>query len=105
MHSEWNFENKLLLLEAEIHFSKGEHGLAEDKYYAAIESARRHRFVHEEGLSYELLSNFYKSRGEDEKEREFMMNAILCYRKWGANGLLAQPRFESFTGGEEAKPI
>jgi len=104
-HSEWNFENKLLLLEAEVHFSKGEHDLAEEKYLAAIESARKHRFVHEEGLSNELLSTFYKSRREDKKGQEFMMNAILCYRKWGAFGLLAQPRFQDFNVGKDVKPI
>ncbi len=102
-YSEWNFENKVLLLEAEMHFSKGENDAAEKKYQAAIESARRHRFVHEQGLSNEFLSMFYKSRCKEEMERESMLNAAECYGLWGANGLLAESRFQFFKKNDKCR--
>ncbi|KAL7467742.1 hypothetical protein ACHAXS_007979 [Conticribra weissflogii] len=92
-HSTWNFENKLFLLEAEMHFSIGDYDNAERKYLSSIQSAHCHRFVHEEGLSLELLSSFYKTRGREDDERDFMTRAIQCYRDWGALGLLNDDRF------------
>jgi len=87
-NSKWNFENKLLLLEAESLFSKGDLDAAEKKYLASIESARRHKFVHEEGLALDLLASFYKSQANAVKEKEYFDLAIACYEKWGAFGIL-----------------
>ena len=39
-HSKWSFEHKMLLIEAELHFSKGEIHEAKIKYEAYIKSAR-----------------------------------------------------------------
>ncbi len=86
-HSEWNFENKLLLLEAESLFTKGEYDVAEEKYLASIDSAHRHRFIHEEGLAMQLLASFYKIR-DVEKEKKYLESSYSCYEKWGACGLL-----------------
>lgn len=87
-HSVWNFENKMLLLEAERHFSRGEKDMAQQKYEASIESARRHRFVHEEGLAMELFGDFYKKTGNDNEAAGQIANARVCFEKWGAFGLL-----------------
>ena len=87
-HSEWNFENKLLLLQAECHFSKGDGEAAERKYKLAIKSARKHRFLHEEGLAMDLLGLFYKSCGKTKEESESFESARACYKKWGAHGIL-----------------
>lgn len=92
-HSAWNFENKFFLLEAEMYFSKGEYDHAETKYLSAIKSARSHRFLHEEGLSLELLSSFYKAYERKNDERTHMTRAIKCYKEWGALGLLNDSRF------------
>ncbi len=89
-NSEWNFENKLLLLEAESLFAKGDLDAAEKKYLASIESAHRHRFVHEEGLASDLLASFYRTQGNVLKEKEYFDLAIACYEKWGAFGLINQ---------------
>jgi len=91
-HSEWNFENKLLLLEAEWLLTKGEYDSAEKKYVASMESAHRHKFVHEEGLAMALMSHYFKSRGDAGKEKEYLDGAIACYEKWGAFGLVSHIR-------------
>jgi len=91
-HSEWNFENKLLLLEAESHFSNYEYESAETTYLASIDSARRHKFVHEEGLASDLLASFFIDRGDVEKGIGYLQGAFSCYEKWGAFGLLKHLR-------------
>lgn len=87
-HSEWNFENKLFLLEAEFLLSEGDHNSAEKKYFESIESARRHRFVHEEGVAKDLLASFYKTQGNTEKQKEFFSGALRCYDAWGATAVV-----------------
>jgi len=91
-HSKWNFENKLLLLEAELCLLKGATESSEEKYKAAIESARRHKFVHEEGVAWELLSSYWKKCGKVKEERECKKAAFDCYEKWGAKALLDRLR-------------
>mmetsp|Transcript_7798 Transcript_7798/g.13753 ORF Transcript_7798/g.13753 Transcript_7798/m.13753 type:complete len:833 (+) Transcript_7798:1125-3623(+) len=86
--SVWNFEHRLLILEAEWHFSKGETEKVEEKYNLAIESARRHRFIHEEGLANELSSTFHNSNGNIDKAKSHISEARACYEKWGAFALV-----------------
>lgn len=84
-HSTWNWQNKLLLLQAECHFSKGEMGKAEEKYKLAIDSARRHRFIHEEGLANELYSAFHSANRNVDERKKYIAAARVCYEKWGAH--------------------
>ncbi|EJK65447.1 hypothetical protein THAOC_13687 [Thalassiosira oceanica] len=49
-HSSWNWENKRLLIEAENHHLNGDLDDAKQKYLLSIGSAKKHKFVHEEGL-------------------------------------------------------
>ena len=87
-HSSWNFENKLYLLQAECHRCAGENDNADAKYLAAIESARRHRLLHEEGLAMELYASFLEETGESEKSKTRLSLAIECYEKWGATAVV-----------------
>ena len=87
-HSTWNWENKLLLLQAEWHFAEGESEKAIEKYKAAIDSARRHRFVHEEGLANELFSTFNDRNGDIDAAKIHLSEARSCYVKWGATALV-----------------
>mmetsp|Transcript_551 Transcript_551/g.1022 ORF Transcript_551/g.1022 Transcript_551/m.1022 type:complete len:228 (-) Transcript_551:107-790(-) len=87
-HSTWNWENKLLLLEAESHFSRGEMEEAEEKYNKAIESAHRHRFIHEEGLANDLFSTFHRTSGNLDSATRHVAAARSCYEKWGAVALV-----------------
>eukprot|EP01082_Thalassiosira_pseudonana_P010602 g9555.t1 g9555 contig37:239603-242777(+) len=89
-HSAWNFENKLLLLEAEHLFTRGETEAAKELYEESIVSARKHRFVHEEGLAMELFGEFQSATGNAEEAKEQKLLARVCYEKWGAFGLLKQ---------------
>ena len=88
--NKWNFENKFLLLSAELHHTKGDHALAEAHYKSSIESARNHRFVHEEGLALESLGMLYKEMGDVESAKEMLTKARVCYEKWGANAIVKQ---------------
>jgi len=89
-HSSWNWENKFFLLEAECHFSKGETEKAWVNYALAIESARKHKFVHEEGLANELCSAFHTTLGNVGKAKIHSSQAWACYQKWGAYALIDQ---------------
>jgi len=95
VHSAWNFDNKLFLLEAESYFCHGQYDKAEEKYQSAIESSRLHRFVHEEGLACELFGSFCKTRGKSSKHIELMARARDCYKKWEAYGLLEKDCFKN----------
>ena len=83
--SDWNFENKVFLLQAERHYAFGEMDDATEKYKLAEASSRRHRFVHEEALSCELASTFHKKIGNNDLANELIRKAIKCYQTWGAD--------------------
>jgi len=91
-YSAWNWENKLLLMEAESHFFKGEKDAAEKKYLSSIESAKDHKFVNEQGLGHELLSGFYSSYGDEDKSHTHKQHANDCYQEWGATAVLRRLR-------------
>jgi predicted ATPase len=94
-HSSWNFENKLLLLQAEYHRCQGEDEDAKIKFEAAIESAKLHRFVHEEGLAMELYSSFLKKKGDLDNSKKQLLLAIDCYERWGASAIVELVKSES----------
>merc|ERR1711971_217412 len=81
----WNAENKFLLLKAEFYFARGEFVQARDGYLAAIESAKDHRFVHEEALSCEVAGLFHAERtGRRGEAMNLFKRSYECYTKWGA---------------------
>lgn len=82
---EWNFQNKLYLLVAEEHYASGNFAEAGRAYDMAIESAKDHRFVHEEALSCELAGNFYDTMGDNERSNQLLRRAKECYESWGAH--------------------
>ncbi|KAL7484284.1 hypothetical protein ACHAW6_009928, partial [Cyclotella cf. meneghiniana] len=82
--SSWNFENKSFLLEAEELYSNGNVEEATVLYEHAISSAREHKFIHEEALSYELAGNFYFNIGNNSMALKYLTCAHEVYFKWGA---------------------
>lgn len=90
----WNFENKSMLLQAELHFLKGEHDQAEEKYKASIVSAYKHHFLHEEGLAMELSGMFYRATGKKEEAKTSLLGARACYTRWGADAIV--PSLDSY---------
>ncbi|KAL3800186.1 hypothetical protein HJC23_001107 [Cyclotella cryptica] len=83
-HSTWNFQNKLLLLQAELQFFEGNKEGAIEKYQAAIKTAQESGFIHEGGLAFELLGSLYLHYGDVDQAKLQMNNAHKCYEKWGA---------------------
>lgn len=86
-YSLWNWENKVLLLEAENMFSIGEFDGAMTMYDNAIRSAYEHKFIHEEAIASELAAIFYYERGFRQKSLSYFEHSLKSYRKWGAHAV------------------
>jgi len=80
----WNFENKMLLLNAEYHFSIGDFDKATEEYYLSVRSSHAHRFIHEEAVANELAGYFQLARGRKDLSINLMTQARECYQTWGA---------------------
>ena len=84
-HSSWNFENKLFLLSAELHYLNNDLGLAEIAYENSIATAQRHKFIHEEALAYELYGIFCIENRDVSKGMEQLNLSLQKYIQWGAS--------------------
>ena len=82
--SEWNFSNKLYLLEAEFYFLREDDERAMFCYHASIVAAREHRFVHEEGLAEEKTATYLLHKSRHDEAMGHFINAKKCYEVWGA---------------------
>jgi len=86
--SNWNFTNKLHLLEAEYHHLKEDHDSAMVCYQTSIREAREHRFVHEEGLAEEKFATYLLHKSKHDESMGHFINARNCYKVWGAHSLV-----------------
>jgi len=86
--SDWNFSNKLFLLQAECFFLRGDERAALQKYNASIKSAQDHRFIHEEGLAHERLASFHDHYGRRSEALTCFNAAKRCYEHWGAQAVV-----------------
>ena len=93
-HSLWNFENKMLLLEAEKMRTLRDFDKAESFYERAIQSAHEHKFIHEEAIASELAGLFHYERRNYKKSSAFLMHSVRSYEKWGARAVAR--RVENF---------
>merc|ERR1719223_1266627 len=83
-HGTWNFENKQMLLQAELYHLKCRNRMADIAYRAAIASAQEHKFIQEEALAFELYGIYLvenERRGKGLKQLEI---AAKKYKQWGA---------------------
>ena len=85
-----NFENRAVLVGAEIARIDGRDVDAMGLYDRAIRSARANGFVHNEALANELASHFYAARGFDKIARVYLQDARYGYLRWGADGKVRQ---------------
>jgi len=85
-----NFNNRVLLVGAEIARVEGRELDAERLYEAAIRSARENDFVHNEALANELAARFYAARGFETISRTYLRNARYGYLRWGADAKVRQ---------------
>lgn len=84
MECEWNFSNKLCLLNAEYYFALGKLEAASKHYQLSIASARSHRFKHEEAVACELASLFHLKTGKKDVSHDLLKQSVACYQLWGA---------------------
>ena len=86
-HSDWNYKNKVLLVEAEFYNTQKEFDKAANYYEAAIKSAHEHKFNPEEAIANELAGMFFHQREEYLKSHSFFKQSIAAYKKWGATAV------------------
>jgi hypothetical protein len=91
--SSWNWENKVLLLEAMEMHTLGNYDTAELLYISSIRSARQHKFIHEEAIASELAGDLFYERGSHLESYALYVHSIRCFSKWGA--LAVAKRVES----------
>lgn len=100
-HSDWNFKNKLRLMEAEMHYALKEFDEAASCYVTSIKAAQEHRFTREEGIACELAGNFFYERQLLPTSHRLFMQSIDCYQSCGAHAVAervkqsVQRKFES----------
>ena len=86
-HSSWNWENKVLLLEAmEMHIM-GNLDAAGPLYTSSIRSAREHKFIHEEAVASELAGEYLYEQGNHSDAYALFMHSIKCFKEWGADAV------------------
>src|SRR5262245_28680644 len=89
-HSPENFENRSLLVAAEIARIEGRDPEAMRLYERAIGSARDNGFVNTEALGHEIAARFYADRGFDRIATTYLQGARDRYQQWGADGKVRQ---------------
>ncbi|HVE23074.1 MAG TPA: AAA family ATPase [Acidocella sp.] len=78
------------LISAERARLEGRDADAMGLYEQAIQSARRHGFVQNEGLAHEAAARFYAARGGETIAQTCWRNAHFCYLRWGAAGIVSR---------------
>jgi PAS domain S-box-containing protein len=84
------FADKYQLVLAEIARLEGRDADAMRLYEQAIQSAREHSFVQNEGVAHELAAGFYMDRGSTTAARAHLENGRSCFTRWGAIGKVQQ---------------
>ena len=79
-----NFKNKLELLQAEMHGLGARHHEAVALYEASIASAKKSRFIHEQGLACERAGLYHKKMGHARDALVHFQQAHVCYKEWGS---------------------
>jgi PAS domain S-box-containing protein len=84
------FADKHALVSAEIARVEGRDADAMRLYEEAIDAAREHGFVQNEGIAHELAARFYLARGSASAGRSQLDEARSCFARWGADGKVRQ---------------
>ncbi|MES2315870.1 MAG: AAA family ATPase [Pseudomonadota bacterium] len=85
-----NFDNRYLLVSAELARIGGRDMEAMRAYDAALASARAGGFVHNEALAAELAAGFYRERGFDKIALAYAREALQACARWGAYGKMRE---------------
>ena len=89
-HCPVNFDNRYLLVAAEMARCNGADTDAMRAYDAALASARAGGFVHHEALAAELAAAFYRQRGFDKIALAYARDALTACGRWGAYGKMRE---------------
>jgi len=89
-HSDWNFQNKFLLLNAEHNKLTNDFTNAATCYNASIKAAKEHKFIHEEAIANELAGIFYSEQGIYPNSLSYFKQAVECYKRWGASAIVRE---------------
>jgi PAS domain S-box-containing protein len=84
------FSDKYALVSAELARIEGRDADAMRLYERAIQSAREHGFVQNEGVAHEVAARFYATRDFETTAHAYLSNARNCYERWGALGKVEQ---------------
>src|SRR5215831_16320549 len=100
-----NFEDRAVLVGAEIARIEGRDLDAMRLYEKAIRSAHVNGFIHNEAVAYEVAARFYAARGFDNFADAYLREARYCYLRWGADGKVNQlDRLYPYLKKEEPPP-
>ena len=83
-YSPVNNEHKFYLVEAERYRVLGQELQATQLYDRAIELAKKHDYLNEEALAYELAAKFYLAKDKTKIAQIYMIEARHAYLRWGA---------------------
>jgi PAS domain S-box-containing protein len=84
------FGDKYALVSAEIARLEGRDADAMRLYEEAIQSAREHGLVQNEGTAHEVAARFYAARGARSFSHVCLREARRCFFRWGAFGKIRQ---------------
>jgi PAS domain S-box-containing protein len=85
-----NFENRAVLVAAEIARIEGRDLDAMRLYEQAIRSAHVNDFVHNEAVAWEVAARFYATRGFEKIAHAYLREARYGYLRWEADGKVRQ---------------
>ncbi|AFY82191.1 AAA family ATPase [Oscillatoria acuminata] len=85
-----NYQDKLLLVSAEMARLSGKELEAMELYRQAIAQAKASGFTQNEALANELAAQFYFRKGWDEVGKVYIREAAYNYTKWGASAKVQQ---------------
>jgi hypothetical protein len=86
-NSDWNFTNKLFLLEADAlqeDFFTPRHQIFA-LYDSSIAAAKKNGFIHEQGLACEKAGFYCKGTTDVPRALVYFKQARECYEKWGSS--------------------
>ena len=86
-HSSWNWQNKVLLLEAMEMHAMGNLDEAGPFYISSIRSAQEHKFIHEEAIASEMAGEYLFETGHHSEAYVLYKHSIKCFNEWGANAV------------------
>src|SRR5579859_3188512 len=91
-YSSEDYENRAVLVSAEVAALDGRFLDAEQLFERAIGLSRDKGFIHNQAIANERAASFHARRGIETISRAYLQAAHSCYLRWGATGKVHQLR-------------